>query len=508
MASEKRVSGELPSGAARQSRASSRWAQLTLQAVPVLLVVVFALTVLLFFPFRFAFELDPDEGIQLMKALLHAGGKSLYGQIYSDQPPLFTVLLSGLVHVFGAKVLPARLAVLGFSLVSLASAAEHLRRTWGWTHGAAAVVLMALIPAYIQLSVSVMVGLPAISLAMLSLLSLTVWHERSRPLLLILAAALLAVSTMVKLFTVVLVPAVLVGVLAIPAGESDPAGRRFGALRWKAAGLWAAVFVGVLSVLVLGWVGPTHLGQLVETHLGVQGIAYFAGETLMRHTRDLWPLFLLAAIGVGISIHRKVWTSLYYAAWVVLAGVLLAVNTPVWYHQQLLVAIPASVLAGIGLVEPAHLALRGQRGRWGLGLLALAAAGLAAMYVIWAGPRFLGKLRADMPNLVAGAAMDAREYDLLTLIEYFDPGGSLLITDRPMFAFRSRRDLPPGMANLSQKVLRSGVVTEGQIIEIIRESEAPVVLLGRFDLPEVEAYLKPGYDQVYGYVDLRLFVRP
>ena len=508
MASEKRVSGELPSGAPRRRWASSRWAQLTPQAVPVGLVVVFALTVLLFFPFRFVFELDPDEGIQLMKALLHAGGKSLYSQIYSDQPPLFTVLLSGLVHVFGAKVLPARLAVLGFSLVSLVSAAEHLRRTWGWTHAAAAVGLMVLVPAYIQLSVSVMVGLPAISLAMLSLLCLTVWHERGRPLWLILAAVLLAVSTMVKLFTVVLVPAVLVGLLAIPAAESDSAGRRLGVLRWKAAGLWAAVFVGVLGVLVLGWVGPTHLGQLVETHLGVQGIAYFAGETLMRHTRDLWPLFLLAAIGAGICIYRKVWVSLYFAAWIVLAGALLAVNTPVWYHQQLLVAIPASVLAGVGLVEPVRLALRFGRGRWGLGLLALAAAGLAAMYIAWAGPRFVGKLRADMPNLAAGAAMDTREYDLLTLIEYFDPGGSLLITDRPMFAFRSRRDLPPVMANLSQKVLRSGVVTEGQIVEIIRESEAPIVLLGRFDLPEVEAYLKPRYDQVYGYVDLRLFVKP
>lgn len=74
MASEKRVSGEPPSGAARQRWTSSRWAQLTPQAVPVLLVVLFALTVLLFFPFRFAFELDPDEGIQLMKAFLHAAG--------------------------------------------------------------------------------------------------------------------------------------------------------------------------------------------------------------------------------------------------------------------------------------------------------------------------------------------------------------------------------------------------------------------------------------------------
>jgi 4-amino-4-deoxy-L-arabinose transferase-like glycosyltransferase len=383
-----------------------------------------------------------------------------------------------------------------------------LRRTWSWTHAAAGIVLLVLIPTYIQLSVSVMVGLPAISLAMLSLLCLTVWHERARRRWLILSAALLAISVMVKLFTVVLVPAILLGLLVIPARGADPAGTRRPAIHWRALGLWFVVFGATLGALVLVWVGPSHLGQLVESHLGAQGIAYFAGETLRRHTRDLWPLFVLAAIGAVISIRRGAWSSLYYAAWVVLAGALLAVNTPVWYHQQLLVAVPASVLAGVGLVEPIRLAqLPGGR-RWGRALLALAVAGLGVMYLLWAGPRLLGKLRPDLPNLTPSVALGTREYDLLPLIEYFDPGGSQLVTDRPMFAYRSRRSVPPAMANLSQKVLRSGVVTEGQIIEMIREHDAPVVLLGRFDLPEVEAYLDEGYDQVYGYIDLRLFVKP
>ena len=478
------------------------------QFAPILLIGGFALTVLLFYPFRFTFELDPDEGIQLMKALLHAKGSSLYGQIYSDQPPLFTLLLSGLVQTFGAKVLPARLAVFGFSLLLLASAAEHLRRTWGWVHAAAAVVLLALIPAYMQLSVSVMVGLPAIALAMLSLLCLTVWHERDRLLWLILAAALLALSILVKLFTVVLVPAILVGVLLIPAKNRGPADIRQWSVRWVPAAVWAMVFGVVLGVLAFVLVGPSYMAQLVETHLGAQDIDYFAGETLLRHTRDLWPLFALAAIGAGISIRRGAWSSLYYAAWIASAGILLALNRPVWYHQQLLVSAPASVMAGIGLIESIRLALERRSQRWGSIVLALLSAGLVLLYLYQAGPRFLGKLRLDSPNLAPGAALESREYALLTLIEYFDPEGPLLITDRPMFAFRSRRSLPPALANLSQKVIRSGVVTEQQMIDMIRERDAPIVLLGRFALPEVEAYLETRYDQVYGYVDLRLFVKP
>ncbi|MCJ7512216.1 MAG: glycosyltransferase family 39 protein [Anaerolineales bacterium] len=508
MASEKRVSGEPPSGAARQRWTSSRWAQLTPQAVPVLLVVLFALTVLLFFPFRFAFELDPDEGIQLMKAFLHAAGHPLYSQVYSDQPPLFTLLLSSLIKAFGAKVLPARLAVLFFSIILLTSAAEHLRQMWSWKHSAAAVVLLVLVPTYAQLSVSVMVGLPAISLAMLSVLFLTLWHKRPRPYWLVLSALALAASVMVKLFTVVLVPALVAGLLAIPRPNGAEVGGWRGGSRGRAASLWSAVFVGMLGILVTGLVGLPQIGQLVETHLGVRGIAYFEAETLLRHTRDLWPVFLLALIGTAFSVRRKAWPTLYFAAWVVLGGVLLAVSTPVWYHQPLLVAAPACVLAGVAVIEP----LRGvpwrARGRWGAKLLALGVWGTLGVYLLWAGPRFIGKLRADMPNLQAGASPQTREFDLLTLIEYFDPDGGFLITDRPMFAFRSRREIPPELANLSQKVLRSGVVSEQRIIDLIRTSESPLVLLARFELPEVEDYLGSRYDQVYGYVELRLFVKP
>jgi 4-amino-4-deoxy-L-arabinose transferase-like glycosyltransferase len=486
---------------ASSSEGAARRLRRLLQAIPAILVGLFVALVLLFYPFRFVFEIDPDEGIQLVKAMLHAGGLTLYGQIYSDQPPLFTILLSGLIRLFGAKVLPARLAVLGFSTVLLLAASEQVRRTWGWAPAAATVVFLALVPAYVPLSVSVMVGLPAISVAALSLLCLTIWHAHGRTAWLVLAGALLAASVMIKLFTVVLAPAVFAGVLLIPHGATRAR------LRWADAGLWSLVFAGCLAALALLVVGPAHLGQLVETHLGAQGIAYFAGETLVRHVRDLWPLFGLAAIGIGMCIYRRVWTSLYFGAWLVLAGVLLALNTPVWYHQQLLVAVPGAVLAGIGLAEPIRLALRRGGRRGGLILLGFLAAGLAALYLAWAVPRFVSKLRPGVPNLAPGIALSAREYDLLTLVDYFDPDGQLLITDRPMFAFRSRRELPPELANLSQKVLRGGVVTEAQIIEMIEDRAAPVVLLGRFDLPEVGAHLKQHYHQVYGYIDLRLFVR-
>jgi len=411
------------------------------------------------------------------------------------------------VRVFGAKVLPARLVVLFFSMVLLISAAEHVRRIWSWQHAAVAVALLVLVPDYLQLSVSVMVGLPAISLAMLSLLALTLWHQSARSGWLVLSALVLAASVMIKLFTVVLVPAVLVGLLLIPNPGGRGADARRGAFDWRAVALWLVVFACAVGILVTWLVGLPNIGQLIESHVLAQELAYTQGEAFLRHARKLWPIFLLALLGVAISIQRRAWTSLYYAAWMVLAAILLELNMPVWYHQKFLVAAPACILAGVGVVEPLRKAPWRRDAGWAVRLTAVAVLGLVGVYLLWAGPRIVGKLRTDMPNLAARDSLQTREYDVLTLIEYFDPGGGYLITDRPMFAFRANRQIPPGLANLSQKVLRSGIVSQGQIIELIRSSGSPIVLLARFELPGVEEYLDARYDQKYGYRELRLFVR-
>lgn len=66
--------------------------------LPSFFLVVF---VLLKTPFLREFQFDNDEGINLMKALLFERGFSLYDEIWSDQPPVFTVLLAWWFKIFG-----------------------------------------------------------------------------------------------------------------------------------------------------------------------------------------------------------------------------------------------------------------------------------------------------------------------------------------------------------------------------------------------------------------------
>ena len=58
--------------------------------------------VILFYPFRFAFELDADEGVNLMKSLLVNQGAELYTDVWSDQPPVLTYLIAALFQIVGA----------------------------------------------------------------------------------------------------------------------------------------------------------------------------------------------------------------------------------------------------------------------------------------------------------------------------------------------------------------------------------------------------------------------
>src|SRR4030067_2521058 len=58
-----------------------------------------------------------------------------------------------------------------------------------------------------------MIGLPAISLAMLSLLFQAYWHYKRKWVWLVLSAILLALSVLTKLFTGILAPLFLAGLL-------------------------------------------------------------------------------------------------------------------------------------------------------------------------------------------------------------------------------------------------------------------------------------------------------
>ncbi|MGD8621486.1 MAG: glycosyltransferase family 39 protein, partial [Anaerolineales bacterium] len=165
------------------------------------------------YPFRYRFEFDHDEGINAIKAMLEIQGYPLYSETWSDQPPIFTMLLKLWFQIFGQTVLAGRVLVMLISAGLLWLVIQYLRQFFGNLHALIAAALLLLLPYYLRLSVSIMIGLPAIAFALLSFFGIAQWHRKSSSIWLLLSAAALGLSIMTKLFTAFLAPIFFTGIV-------------------------------------------------------------------------------------------------------------------------------------------------------------------------------------------------------------------------------------------------------------------------------------------------------
>jgi 4-amino-4-deoxy-L-arabinose transferase-like glycosyltransferase len=490
-----------------KGRANTWWWKTAHMAVP----LIFLAAMFFWFPFRQRFEFDLDEGLNAMKALLVARGYPLYSQVWSDQPPVLTYLLAACFGLFGANVDAGRVLVLLFSTILMASAVQYLRMTWGIWHALAAGLFIFLLPFYTSLSVAVMVGLPSIALAVLSLLLLELWHQRRREVWLVLSALALVLSVLTKLFTGFLAPVFVIGLLL------DERGRLGNSRSWgrmlRPALIWSLVFVVVCAVLGLILVGPAYLSQLITTHLFARQEASFielsASQSITWHLRDAWPFLLMGGIGCAFAALERRWRSFYLLAWAGVAYVLLSFHAPVWYHHQFLITIPAAMSSAIAAGEVTKVVPRVIRSR------AFASGGaLLALLALAGGIAILGS-RARLtyysfalpaPLIPPEAPTGGHETDFLAEMTKYTTKTHWVVTDMPMYAFRVGLPVPPPLAAITDKRLASGEVSEEHIVQVIDDYQPEQVLMGRFNLPAVEAYLKKDYRRIYQWGRRRLYL--
>ena len=484
-----------------------QWQHVLELAVPLgFLLLMFA-----FFPFRERFEFDPDEGINAIKGLLLARGYPLYTEIWSDQPPLFTYLVAATIRAFGHDINALRTLVLLISTMLLGSAYVFLRMTWGIWHALAGVLLLLLLPFYKTLSVSVMIGLPAIAFAGLSLLALTLWHQRHANVWLVLSAAALSLSILTKIFTGFLAPIFIVGILI---DQKDRLGET---VTWskllRPAIIWSLVFAAITIGLGLILVGPANIGQLLGTHLTARNAELYINFTMTYpiswYLHESWAILLLALIGCLFTLLNRNWLSLYLVAWTAAGDLLLSFQVPVRYHHQLLITIPIAMLAGIAVGEAARLLPQLFRKREffkARGLLIAAAITGFVLALITLAPQAYYDFRLPAHLLEPAAQEPGREQPFIDELTKWGPRTQWVVTDLPIYAFRVGLPVPPPLAVISEKRMVTGNITEAQIIEIIDEYKPGQVLMGRFKLPALEAFLRDDYRRNYFWGKKHLYL--
>ncbi|MEZ4483185.1 MAG: glycosyltransferase family 39 protein [Syntrophotaleaceae bacterium] len=137
-----------------------------------------------------------------------AKGHHLYHEIWSDQPPLLTYIPTLVHQGFPFSIAAARTTILIFSLLLASSLFRVVLRFEGAVAAWLSVILLIFSRLYLELSVSVMVGLPAIALAMLAIELATLRKDRGR-FFALLAGVLFGAALLTKMFVMIMLPAIL-----------------------------------------------------------------------------------------------------------------------------------------------------------------------------------------------------------------------------------------------------------------------------------------------------------
>jgi 4-amino-4-deoxy-L-arabinose transferase-like glycosyltransferase len=478
--------------------------------VPIGVALIFLAFTFAYYPFREKLQFDTDEGLNLMRSMLVDLGHPLYAEVSSDQPPLFTQLLALLFRLIGFEVTPARLLVLLFSTLLVWAGAQFLQLTWGKLAALLLLPLVIIAPRYLVLSVSVMIGVPAIAMAAVALVFITLWHQQKRSLWLVLSGFALALSVLIKLFTGFLAPIFVIGVTLAAYLDQRPNG--FSWKIFRPALLWGLCFAGLAALLGIVLVGPRNIPQIVSPHLNAPTEASFQGEiyTLNYQLQAAIPLLLLGLLGVPVVLYRRNWLSLYPLAWAALAYVLFSFYSPVLYHHQLLITIPLALVAAAGLGEGLLALSRVRRIPDLLRLPSLLGAATLLAFVLvfinyWP---VVDQELMDSPRL-SGFSLTATsgKLKIIRAMNQYIERTNWIVTDMPMYAFLVNRPVPPILATFSRKRLVTGSLTDEDILTAMREYNPEQVLMARFTIPALEAYLQEHYTLVASPEYFRLFIR-
>jgi hypothetical protein len=462
--------------------------------VVLLLPLAFTAGMLLFFPFRYRFELDPDEGINLIKAMMTLRGYGLYSEVWSDQPPIFNAILTLWLSLVGMKVNVGRVLVLGFSTVLLISAVYYLQRFWGIPHAILGMIAIVTLPFYTTLSVSVMIGLPSIAFALLSFVGLAIWHQNKSVYWLIFSAVFLALSVMTKIWSVILAPIFIAGIFFEKAGLLNGKSNLRNCIRPLM--IWFLGFILVISMIVLFLIRPIYVTQLVSTHLaaGETDIMQSIGvrSSINSYLDDSIALFLLSIFGVIIAIRSRAWHVFYLVGWVLAGYLLLFWIVPNWHHHQLLITIPAALLGSIAAGSAvADLSRRLRESKiWAPRFIPSAAILLASVFFVFQRvPPTLRGFNPDLQNLGTYTPEDQPDFEIVAIINNYVDKTNYLFTDRPMYAFRSGIPVHPYLAVFTRKRYATGQPSQEDILSILLETKPEQVILSRFNIPAAQEYM-------------------
>ena len=274
------------------------------------------------------------------------------------------------------------------------------------------------------------------------------------------------------------------------------------------------MFGGVTIALGLALVGPNNLPQLIEPHIALSGanldVMFDETSTLSYYIRHSITLILLAFAGGVFAVRSQRWLALYPLAWMITAYAVFSLYNPVRVHYQLLVTIPAAIMAAAAIgatIREISRALDKQSVQPVNFLLISAVTVITALLLASWIPRAISQFNARPILRTTSIRETSAEARFLTEMHNFGQETRWMVTDLPMYAFRIGVPVPPHLAVFSFKRVITGNLTEDEVIYSVEEWQPEQVLIGRFIFPDLEEYLKKDYALIHERSGVKLYVR-
>ena len=447
-----------------------------------------------------------DDGVYLMAAWLLSKGYHLYTEIAVDQFPMFMVPAGWLFSLLGPSEVLARAIEVAYSLAGIAAVAYTGKLLWQPAAGLAAGLFLSLAPVYFVTSRQFIGSVSSAAVTALAVLCSLLYYVSGRRRWLIVAGLAFSLSLLIK---PIAWSSSLVFVWVIVA-------RRWGDVPANGTGLtarlrslpWRATWLDFLSLGLAGLVlpaiclalfnGPAMLRLIldVESRRATLGAAWVEALLGVYLYRTL-PLLLLAAWGLILIARRRpdgrqavpvVWLGLGLATFLVWGGV--------QTHHRVLLDLPVALLAARSIGELGTLrGLDGQhwwRTSWS-GILSILLIGYYVANLPW----LAGYVATSPPQgQDQPLGRDAASPGAIQLLQQVTTPDQFVVTDSQGLAFAARRMVPPALADTSQMMIDSGVVSEQTVRQVAEEQGAALVLWSnRFadSFPTLERWARETY---------------
>ena len=434
-------------------------------------------------------EYTGDEGFNLMKTFLYKNDYKLYKDIWNDQPPIFTVLLSFWWNFIKTGVSSARLLVLAFSLILIWSFYRILRLSISIVPALLGCCSLILSKYYLFLSNAILIGLPSISMASLSIYLFLLYKKNNQILYLILSGIFLAVSMQIKLFTSMLILIIIIYfILEKQLSHQEKNNSNLSAL----IQIW---LTGLLCTLILIWLMyyPKNILQLFANHLKASKVMHLTeekykilGSFIFKHAAQLFFIPYL----VFLAIHKKtdIKPFIIPLLWLISYWIVLTYHNPLWKHHLLLLTFPLCWLFAVCIDSILKNIKSTNRQIFFISICLL----LILFYPVPFWITIQKEIKSSTKKYVQ--AIDK------LIQNNKSEKNKWFITDKPIYAFKNSLLTPPWLTVFSSKRIRTNNINSAKLLQLLRHYKPRHVLIKRFSDhlidKEISAYFKTHYKRI------------